>query len=78
MDLLDKKFRKHAEVLKEKIERSGGDDGTDTDTINFSHNGNSYFVTVTFNSHTLAASLWKDRWCMKTIEGKNGVLFTPE
>lgn len=76
MDSLLAKFRKHAEVLKEKIERSSGGAEGDTSSINFSHEGISYNVVVTFNTQTLAASLWKGSWCVKSVEGKDGVLFT--
>lgn len=76
MSSLKHKFRGHAENLKKRIEHPGGfNNGADTAYITFLHEGAEYTVTVTSNSKTLTASLWKDRKCLETVIGKDGVLF---
>jgi hypothetical protein len=66
----------HAENLKKRIEHPGGfNNGADTGYTTFLHDGHEYTVTVTSNTKTLTASLWKDSKCLDTVIGKDGVLF---
>lgn len=75
MDPVNKKFQQHALKLQQVIERPGGNNGEDTAYVGFSHDGADFTVTVTSNSKTLSASLWKDGVCQFTIMGKDGILF---
>jgi len=71
---LQRKFMAHAENLLKRIEHPGGfNNGADTAYITFLHGGEEYTVTVTSNSKTLSASLWKDSKCLETVPGKDGV-----
>jgi len=75
MSALKRKFMGHAENLKKRIEHPGGfNNGADTAYITFLHDGEEYTVTVTSNTKTLTASLWKDSKCLDTVMGKDGVL----
>jgi hypothetical protein len=76
MSSLTNKFMGHAENLKKRIEHPGGfNNGADTGYITFLHEGVEYTVTVTSNSKTLTASLWKGSSCLDTVIGKDGILF---
>lgn len=76
MSSLVHKFMGHAENLKKRIEHPGGfNNGADTAYITFLHDRVEYTVTVTSNSKTLTASLWKGNKCLETVLGKDGILF---
>lgn len=71
---LKRKFMAHAENLLKRIKRPGGfNNGADTAYITFLHDGEEFTVTVTSNTKTLTASLWKDGKCLDTVPGKDGV-----
>ncbi len=73
MSSLKRKFMGHAENLQKCIEHPGGfNNGADTAYITFLHCGDEYTVTVTSNSRTLSASLWKNSKCLETVLGKDG------
>lgn len=74
MGSLKRKFVQHAENLQKCIEHPGGfNNGADTAYITFLHAGEEYTVTVTSNSKTLSASLWKNSKCLETVLGKDGI-----
>lgn len=74
MDPVNKKFQAHALNLQKVIERPGGNHGQDTAYVGFTHDGTDYTVTVTSNTKTLSASLWKSGVCQVTVLGKDGIL----
>ena len=79
MSGLKGKFMSHAENLKKCIEHPGGfNNGADTAYTTFLHNGEEYTVTVTSNVKMLTASIWKDSKCLRTVSGKDGVLFVED
>ncbi len=75
MSALKKKFMGHAENLKKRIEHPGGNNGEDTASISFTHDGEQYLVTVTSNRELLTGSLWHKGACLVSVTGKDGVLF---
>ncbi len=75
MSAIKKKFVGHAENLKKRIEHPGGNNGEDTASVSFLHDGDQYLVTVTSNRELLTASLWLKGACLSSVTGKDGVLF---
>lgn len=75
-DELTRKFYALASKMKERLDRTKDyDSEEDTLSINLLHEGVEYEIVLIHNATTLAASLWSNGRCLKTVEGEDGNLF---
>ena len=76
MTPIDKKFVEYAQFLKERLDNPGRfSGGEDTAHMSFREGGKQYVVSVTSNSQILTAALWENGKCLKSVVGKDGILF---